>query len=336
LTSAPLQLNFASSTTVQIMQQQKTSASTLRTAAIRKPLFITAAAATLLPVVSAPVALLMGIALAQAVGNPYARITGKVTHWLLQLSVIGLGFGMNAHQALKAGSEGFLLTVASISATMLLGWGLTRILGIDKHTGHLISSGTAICGGSAIAAIAPVVKASNKQLSVALGIIFLLNSAALFLFPVLGHMFHLSQTQFGLWSAIAIHDTSSVVGAASRFGDEALQVATTVKLSRALWIIPVALITSLLFRINGSRIRIPWFIGIFILAMLLNTIVPLGRISNVLTSSAKTGLSLTLFLIGANLTREVLQGIGWKPLLLGILLWAFISAGALTAIIWLH
>ncbi|MBV8255441.1 MAG: putative sulfate exporter family transporter [Chitinophaga sp.] len=318
------------------MQQQHTSTRTLQQPAISKTLFITAAAATLLPVVSPPFALLLGIILAQTIGNPFARTTGKLTHWLLQLSVIGLGFGMNAHSALKAGKEGFLLTIASITCTLLLGWGLTKILGIDKHTGHLISSGTAICGGSAIAAIAPVVKANEKQLSVSLGIIFLLNSAALFLFPVLGHLFQLSQTQFGLWSAIAIHDTSSVVGAASKYGDEALQVATMIKLSRALWIIPVALITSFLFRNGGSKIKIPWFIGIFILAMLLNTFFPLGNISHVLTSSAKTGLSLTLFLIGANLTKEVLRGIGWKPLLLGILLWAFISTGALMTILWLH
>ncbi|NIG53506.1 YeiH family protein [Chitinophaga sp. Cy-1792] len=318
------------------MQQQKTITQATRQKKLHKPLFITAAAITLLPFISTPVALLLGIGLAQTIGNPYQQLTRKLTHWLLQLSVIGLGFGMNAHNALKAGREGFLLTIASISTTLLLGWLLSKIFRIDKHTSHLISSGTAICGGSAIAAIAPVVKANEKQLSVALGIIFLLNSVALFLFPVLGHMLHLSQTQFGLWSAIAIHDTSSVVGAASKYGDEALQVATTVKLSRALWIIPVALITSLLFRTKGATIKIPWFIGLFVVAMLMNTFLPIQQISPILTGSAKTGLSLTLFLIGANLTREMLRGIGWKPLLQGVLLWAFISISALMVILQLH
>lgn len=318
------------------MAHQHISSNKLRFAPLRKPLFFTAAAVTLLPIVSPPVALLMGIALAQTTGNPYAQLTRRTTHWLLQLSVIGLGFGMNAHQALRAGREGMLLTIASIAATLLLGYGLGRLLGIDKKTSHLVASGTAICGGSAIAAIAPVVKANDQQLSVSLGIIFLLNSIALFLFPVLGHLLHLSQTQFGLWSAIAIHDTSSVVGAAGKYGTEALQVATTVKLSRALWIIPVSLLTGLLFRNGTSNIRIPWFIGLFVISMLLNTFLPLGHISYTLTSAAKTGLALTLFLIGSNLSREVLGSIGWKPLLQGVLLWVFISAATLAAIIFLQ
>ncbi|MBV7531145.1 YeiH family protein [Chitinophaga sp. sic0106] len=318
------------------MAHQHISSNKIRFSPLRKPLFFTAAAATLLPVVSPPVALLMGIALAQTTGNPYAQLTRRTTQWLLQLSVIGLGFGMNAHQAVQAGKEGLLLTIASIFATLLLGHLLGKILGIDKNTSHLVSSGTAICGGSAIAAIAPVIRANDKQLSVSLGIIFLLNSVALFLFPVLGHLFHLSQTQFGLWTAIAIHDTSSVVGAAGKYGPEALQVATMVKLSRALWIIPVSLLTGLLFRNGHSNIKIPWFIGLFVIALLLNTFFPLGHASYILTSAAKTGLSLTLFLIGSNLSREVLSGIGWKPLLQGILLWVFISTATLTAIIFLR
>ncbi|SHK80000.1 conserved hypothetical integral membrane protein [Chitinophaga jiangningensis] len=318
------------------MAHQHISSNKVRLSPLRKPLFITAAAATLLPVVSPPVALLLGIALAQTTGNPYAQLTRRTTQWLLQLSVIGLGFGMNAHQAFQAGRAGLFLTIASIAATLLLGYLLGKILGIDKNTSHLVSSGTAICGGSAIAAIAPVVKANDKQLSVSLGIIFLLNSVALFLFPVLGHLLHLSQTQFGLWSAIAIHDTSSVVGAAGKYGPEALQVATMVKLSRALWIIPVSLLTGLLFRNGKSKIKIPWFIGLFVIAMLLNTFFPLGHVSYTLTSAAKTGLSLTLFLIGSNLSREILSGIGWKPLLQGVLLWVFISTTTLMAIIFLQ
>ncbi|MCW3463610.1 YeiH family protein [Chitinophaga nivalis] len=314
------------------MQQQKIGQAWLNSH-FPKGIFIIAAAATLLPVVQPPVALLLGIALAQTMGNPFAAITPRITHWLLQLSVVGLGFGMNIYSAGKAGKEGFILTIASIAGTLLTGLLLGRLLKIDKKTSHLISCGTAICGGSAIAAIAPVVKAGEKQISVALGIIFLLNAAALFIFPAVGHLLNLSQQQFGLWSAIAIHDTSSVVGAAGKYGDEALQIATTVKLSRALWIIPIAFISALVFKSEKSRIKIPWFIGIFIVALLLNTWVPaVQQISPLLVKSAKTGLSLTLFLIGANLTRQSLQGIGWQPLLQGIVLWCMISAGALAAI----
>ncbi|PSL46848.1 putative integral membrane protein (TIGR00698 family) [Chitinophaga niastensis] len=315
------------------MQQEKIGPTWLNSN-FPKVIFITVAAATLLPVVTPPVALLLGIALAQTIGNPFAAITPRITHWLLQLSVVGLGFGMNVYSALKAGSEGFVFTIASITGTLLFGALLGKLLKIDRKTSHLISCGTAICGGSAIAAISPVIKAGEKQISVALGIIFLLNAAALFIFPVVGHMLNLSQQQFGLWSAIAIHDTSSVVGAANKYGEEALQIATTVKLSRALWIIPVAFITTLLFKNGAGKIKIPWFIAIFIAAMLLNTWVPVvQQVSPFLVKSAKTGLSLTLFLIGVNLTRQALQGIGWKPLLQGVLLWVMISTGALAAIL---
>ncbi|NLR57044.1 putative sulfate exporter family transporter [Chitinophaga polysaccharea] len=303
------------------------------TAFTPKIIFVTAAAVTLLPVVPPPVALLMGFALAQTTGNPFAAVTPRITHWLLQLSIIGMGFGMNVHSALKAGREGFLFTVAAIAATLLTGALLGKLLGVDKHTAHLVSCGTAICGGSAIAAIAPVMKAGEKQISVALGIIFLLNALALFIFPAVGHALHLTQQQFGLWSAIAIHDTSSVIGAANKYGEEALQIATTVKLSRALWIIPVAFATTLLFKTDTGKIKIPWFIGIFIIAMLFNTWVPqVQALAPLMVKGAKTGLSLTLFLIGTNLTREALRGIGRKPLLHGILLWVLISIGTLIAI----
>lgn len=309
---------------------------TLLNGHLPKTIFIVAAAATLLPVVEPPVALLLGLALAQTIGNPFADITPKITHWLLQLAVIGLGFGMNAHVALQAGREGFMFTLASIAGTLLFGTLLGRLLKIDRKTAHLISCGTAICGGSAIAAISPVVKAGEKQISVALGIVFLLNSLALFVFPAIGHLLNLSQQQFGLWSAIAIHDTSSVVGAANKYGEEALQIATTVKLSRALWILPVAFLTTLFFKNREGKIKVPWFIGIFLAAMLLNTWVPAVKvISPFMVYSAKTALSLTLFLIGANLTRKAFSGIGWKPLLQGVLLWGMISAGALLAILYL-
>ncbi|WP_212002707.1 YeiH family protein [Chitinophaga sp. HK235] len=301
-----------------------------------KVIFLTAAVATLLPAVEPPVALLLGLAIAQTIGNPFAGITPKITHWLLQLSVIGLGFGMNAHMALKAGKEGFLFTIASIAGTLLFGALLGKLLKIEPKTSHLISCGTAICGGSAIAAISPVIKAGEKQISVALGIVFLLNSLALFVFPAVGHWLHLTQQQFGLWSAVAIHDTSSVVGAANKYGDLALQVATTVKLSRALWIMPVAFITMLLFRNGNGKIKIPWFIGLFLLAMLLNTWVPaVSTVAPYLVHSAKTALSLTLFLIGTGLTRQAFSGIGWQPLLQGILLWVLISTGALLAVFYL-
>ncbi|MFX1704147.1 putative sulfate exporter family transporter [Chitinophaga sp. CC14] len=314
------------------MQQEKTAATWLPENT-QKIIFLTAAAITLLPVVTPPVALLLGFALAQTSGNPFTTVTPRITHWLLQLSIIGMGFGMNVHSALKAGSEGFLFTITAIAGTLLTGAVLGKLLGIDKKTAHLISCGTAICGGSAIAAIAPVMKAGEKQVSVALGIIFLLNALALFIFPAVGHGLHLSQQQFGLWSAIAIHDTSSVIGAANKYGEEALQIATTVKLSRALWIVPVAFITTLLFKTDTGNIRIPWFIAVFIAAMLLNTWVPLFQQAGpFLVKSAKTGLSLTLFLIGTNLSREALRGIGRKPLIHGVILWVLISAGTLLAI----
>ncbi|MBC9930433.1 YeiH family protein [Chitinophaga qingshengii] len=315
------------------MQLQKTG-HTREALHLPKLIFIVAAAATLLPVVQPPVALLLGLALAQTTGNPFAHITPKITHWLLQLSVIGLGFGMNAHAALQAGKTGFLFTVISIAGTLLLGVISGRLLKIEKGTSHLIACGTAICGGSAIAAISPVIKAGEKQISVALGIVFLLNSLALFVFPAVGHWLNLSQQQFGLWSAIAIHDTSSVVGAANKYGETALQIATTVKLSRALWIMPVAFITTLLFRNSSGKIKIPWFIGLFLLAMILNTWVPaVATVGPFLVHSAKTALSLTLFLVGAGLTRQAFRGIGWQPLLQGIVLWICISAGALLAIL---
>ena len=209
---------------------------------------------------------------------------------------------MNVNSALKAGKEGVVFTIISIFGTLILGTILGKLFKIDKKTSHLVSCGTAICGGSAIAAISPVISAEEKQISVALGTIFILNSVALFIFPVIGHYFNLNETQFGLWCAIAIHDTSSVVGAASKYGPHALEVATTVKLARALWIIPVALGTSVLFRNKSSKIKIPYFIGFFIIAMILNTYVPgIPVIAPALVTAAKIGLTLTLFLIGAGL-----------------------------------
>lgn len=296
---------------------------------VREVIFVIALALCLTPWISAPLALILGLVVAQFIGHPFLHLNHKATHILLQISVVGLGFGMNVHSAVKAGKEGILFTVASIMGTLAFGLLLGRLLKIEKKTSHLIACGTAICGGSAIAAISPVIKAEEKQISVALGTIFILNSVALFLFPVIGHALQLSQTQFGLWSAIAIHDTSSVVGAANKYGPEALQVATTVKLARALWIIPVAILTAFFFKTGKQKIKIPWFIGLFVLAMIVNTFLPVPQLSNIIVNVSKTGLTLTLFLIGAGLSKAVLKNVGVRPLLQGVLLWIFIAGAAL-------
>ena len=311
---------------------------------IRELLFAIAIFACLTPWVTPPVALLLGLGVAFFVGHPFLHLNHKATHILLQVSVVGLGFGMNAASAVKAGREGILFTVASIVGTLTVGLLMGRFFKIEKKTSLLIAGGTAICGGSAIAALSPVIKAEERQVSVALGVVFILNAVALFLFPVIGHLLHLSQSQFGLWSAIAIHDTSSVVGAAGRYGPEALQIATTVKLARALWIIPVSLLAALFFRGQGggdgteasagrAKIRIPWFIGLFVLAILLNTWLPIPVISHAVVQAAHAGLTLTLFLIGSGLTREVLANTGFKPMLQGVLLWVLISGVTLWAIV---
>jgi uncharacterized integral membrane protein (TIGR00698 family) len=286
--------------------------------------------------VSPPVALVLGLIVANLFGHPFLELNHKATHFLLQFSVVGLGFGMNVHSAVSAGKEGFLFTIISIVSTLVLGTFLGKWLETEKKTSHLISCGTAICGGSAIAAIAPVIKSNEKQTSVALGVIFILNSVALFLFPAVGDWLDLSQKEFGLWCAIAIHDTSSVVGAASKYGPEALQIATTVKLARALWIIPVALITAFIFKNKSGKIKIPYFIGLFILAMIANTYLPqMKSVGPHFVSVAKIGLTVTLFLIGAGLNRTVLKSVGLKPLAQGILLWGFIATATLISIIYL-
>lgn len=300
----------------------------------RKALFITCVAFCLTPFASPAVALLLGIVIAQFTGHPYIHLNHKATHILLQASVVGLGFGMNVHSAMLAGKEGILFTIASITGTLLFGYFMGRWLNIEKKTSYLISAGTAICGGSAIAAISPVIKAEEKQISVALGCVFVLNAVALFLFPVIGHYLNLSQTQFGLWCAIAIHDTSSVVGAASKYGAHALEVATTVKLVRALWIIPVSFMSAFIFKNQSKKISAPYFIILFILAMVANTYIPaVSIIGPLLITIAKAGLTLTLFLIGAGLSRKVISSVGFKPLLQGVVLWMAISASALYAVV---
>ena len=288
----------------------------------------------LTPWASPPVALALGLALAQTLGNPFAGQTKAATAKLLQYSVVGLGFGMNAHAAVQAGRVGILFTVASIFGTLVLGYFAGRWLGLGRHVTHLISCGTAICGGSAIAAVGPVLRAKDEEMSVALGTVFVLNAIALFAFPPIGHVLAMTQQQFGLWCAIAIHDTSSVVGAAKVYGDQALQVATTVKLARALWIIPVIIGTALIFKQKGVKITIPYFIFGFIAAMLLNTYVPaLHPLGPVLVALAKIGLTLTLFFIGAGLSAKTVRSVGIKPYVLGIVLWLVISTGSLYVIL---
>jgi uncharacterized integral membrane protein (TIGR00698 family) len=299
----------------------------------REVIFMFAVVLCLSPLISPPIALLMGLIIAQFIGHPYLNLNHKATHILLQVSVVGLGFGMNVNSALKAGKEGFIFTIVSIIGTLVIGIFLGKILKIEKKISFLIATGTAICGGSAIAAISPVIKADEKQISVALGTIFILNSVALVIFPFIGHYLNLSESQFGLWCAIAIHDTSSVVGAAGKYGPQALEVATTVKLARALWIIPIAFLSTFIFKNKGTKIKIPYFIGLFVLAMIANTYVPfIQDYSHYLTGFAKATLTLTLFLIGCGLSRKVLSSVGYKPLLQGIALWIVISVSTLWAI----
>ena len=278
--------------------------------------------------------LLLGIALAVTLGNPFEKLTQRYIHLLLQISIVGLGFGLNINEALLAGKSGIVLTIISITTVLTLGYLLGRLFKIDKSLSYLISVGTAICGGSAIAAVSPILKTEAKDTSLALAIIFTLNSIALFLYPFIGHVLGLSQEQFGLWAAIGIHDTSSVVGAAGKYGDEALKIATTVKLARALWIIPVSVFTMLIFKKKGNRIKIPWFIGLFIIAIVLNSYFPtLGIITPYILHISKAGLNLTLFLIGTTLTLSILKTISFRPLLLAIILWLIISSGSLLLII---
>lgn len=294
-------------------------------------LFLALAVLSFSPLISPPIALLFGILFVNIFGKVLE--TDTFVKKLLQYSIIGLGFGINLNTAIEAGSQGFLFTVSTIALVMIFGLLLAKILKIDKTIAQLISAGTAICGGSAIAAVAPILKANSKQTSVALGIVFVLNAVALFIFPEIGHFFNLSQNQFGIWSAIAIHDTSSVVGAASKYGNEALQIATTVKLARALWIIPLAFLISIFTKSEG-KIKIPYFIGFFILAILAGTYLPfLQNFNSIISEISRDTLKVALFLIGAGLSLQNLKNIGIKPLLLGIILWIFISSISLYAVL---
>lgn len=286
--------------------------------------------------VTPPLALFLGLAFALLCGQAYPKFNKKVSKKLLQYSVVGLGFGMNLQASLASGKEGMLFTIVSVVGTMLIGtfigW---KILKVNRDTSYLISSGTAICGGSAIAAVGPVIKAKDSDMSVALATIFVLNAIALFIFPAFGHWLGMTEQEFGTWAAIAIHDTSSVVGAGSAYGEEALQVATTIKLTRALWIIPLALVTSFIFKGKDRKISIPWFILWFIVAMLINTYAldNVPEVGKAISGLARKGLIITMFFIGASLSTDVLKSVGIKPLVQGVLLWIVISIGSLAYIL---
>ncbi len=327
-------------------------------------LFLGCALVCLLPFMDAGLALLMGFVLALTMPHPFAAQHKKWAHILLQVSVVGLGFGMNIHAAVEAGKSGLWLTIASITVAIFVGLYLGRSLHLGKKVAYLISAGTAICGGSAIAAIAPLINAKDADISVAMGAVFLLNAVALFLFPWVGHLLQMSNAQFGLWAAIAIHDTSSVIGAAGRYSPQSLELATTVKLARALWIIPVSLITLVVLQVSSRvnakhalsaktvsadtadkanqapespKVTIPWFIFLFVAAVLINTYVPfIHPLAPSLLTLSKRGLILTLFLIGTGLSPKMIRQTGPKPLLLGVSVWAIIATGSLWVILHTH
>ena len=283
-----------------------------------------------------PVMLFLGLAYALLCRQGYPSLNKKMSKVLLQYSVVGLGFGMNLYESLASGREGMLFTIVSVIGTLIIGMLIGRkLLKADKETSFLISSGTAICGGSAIAAVGPVIKAKPENMSVALAVVFILNAIALFIFPSIGHWIGLSQQEFGTWAAIAIHDTSSVVGAGAAYGEEALKVATTIKLTRALWIIPLALATSFIFKSKDRKITIPWFILYFVIAILLNTFVLDGfpEFGKAISGIARKCLTLTMFFIGASLSTDVLRTVGIKPLIQGVLLWIVVSISSLLYII---
>jgi uncharacterized integral membrane protein (TIGR00698 family) len=288
--------------------------------------------------VSPPVALAGGLIYGFSFLHPFHVEAKKLSKLLLQASVVGLGFGMDLEQVMQAGRSGFIYTAGSISIALVLGWGLGRFLQVKQRVSYLISTGTAICGGSAIAAIAPITNASQEEIAVSLGTIFVLNSVALLTFPEIGTVLHMTQTQFGLWSALAIHDVSSVVGATATYGAVALTVGTTVKLARALWIVPLSIGTAMANK-SKARIQWPWFILFFCLATVLNTYVHFFRPAYpVLKHLGNIGLTVTLYLIGTGLSMKTLREVGVRPFVQGILLWLFVALGSLALIRgeWIH
>jgi len=299
---------------------------------LAKIIFVLGLALSFTGLLSPPIALTVGILFGLSFPHPYINESRGIARTLLQSSVVALGFGMNLHEVLKAGRSGFIYTALGISFALLAGLALGKLLQVRGNSSFLITAGTAICGGSAIAAIGPILQPDEEEMAVSLGTIFILNSIALLVFPPIGNALHLSQSQFGLWAALAIHDTSSVVGAATKYGPQALVIGTTVKLARALWIVPLALVTAAIKRRRSqkvstsgdsvARIQFPWFIAFFVFAAVLNTYLPvLGPLSNGLFTLGRLGLTATLFLIGSGISRATLKEVGWRPLLLGVLLW---------------
>lgn len=297
--------------------------------------------------ISPPVALFLGLAFAFAFGIPYPKFNKKLSKYLLQASVVGLGFGMNLQKSLQSGADGMLFTIISVIGVMVIGVILGRYMNIDRKTSYLISSGTAICGGSAIAAVGGVMKANENEMAVSLGVIFILNAVALFIFPPMGHFFGLTQEQFGTWAAIAIHDTSSVVGAGDAYGPVACELATLIKCTRALWIIPLAFFTMWFFRKDKggegkAKISIPWFILLFVLAMVIYSYTPegamtvMGPVYEVIVAIAKKALVAVLFAIGASLSLKVIRQVGVKPLIQALTLWMVIGATSLFVVMYLE
>lgn len=295
--------------------------------------FLVLAATSLLPWVGPATALAAGILFSLVLGNPAPARTTLWSKVLLQASVVGLGFGLSLGTILSVGARSAVYTVVGISLTLAAGALLGRVAGTSGPLSTLISFGTAICGGSAIAAMAPVVKAKSDEIAVSLATVFTLNAAALVLFPMVGHFLHLGQGEFGLWAGLAIHDTSSVVGAASAYGPDALAVATTVKLTRALWIMPCVLLAALLTR-SDQKAKFPLFIAGFVAAAAIRTLLPsIQALWGVLVAAARQSLVLTLFLIGTGLTRDVLRRVGVRPLAQGLVLWLLVSGATLAAIV---
>ncbi len=287
---------------------------------------------------SPPLALVAGLLYGLTFAHPYHLDAKRLSKLLLQVSVVGLGFGMDLAQVVRVGRSGFFYTAISITFAMGLGWALGKVLAVKERVSFLISAGTAICGGSAIAAVAPIADATEEEIAVSLGTVFVLNSVALLAFPLIGRFLGLTQIQFGLWSALAIHDTSSVVGAAAKYGAIALAVGTTVKLARALWIVPMSLGTASL-RKSSARIQWPWFIVFFCLAAVANTYLPFFHSAYAqFKHLGILGLTVTLFLIGTGLSKQTLREVGIRPLLQGILLWIVVASGSLALIRagWIH
>ena len=283
--------------------------------------------------VSPPIALTVGIIFGLSVAHPLPADSRDLSRFLLQASVVALGFGMNLHEVIKAGRSGFVYTALGISFALIVGLALGKFLQVRGNASYLITTGTAICGGSAIAAIAPIIQADEQETAVSLATIFILNSVALIAFPLIGAAQHLSQTQFGLWSALAIHDTSSVVGATSKYGAQALIVGTTVKLARALWIVPLALGTAAVKR-SKSKVKLPWFILLFCLAAVINTYIASAAVfSTTFFTLGRYGLTATLFLIGSSISRASIKKVGWRPLAQGIALWIIV---AVTSLYFIH